>query len=699
MRYYTGCLMNMDSMIQTIYGKPYKHRKKYWYNISNSFDIETTSFYENDISKKAIMYVWQWAVGTEFVIYGRTWDEFLEWVTYLHRVLELGDEKRIVCYVHNLAFETQFIRNYFNISEMLALKPYKPIKYMTSAGIEFRCSYILSGRSLDSLSKDYKLKYFKKADYDYKLMRNSQTELTESEIDYIISDVLAVNEYIGIKIKEYNKISLIPNTSTSEVRKYTQRECLPYTHMGGNDNHGAYRYYKMIHALNLEPDEFKLAHECYAGGLTHSNAKHTNKTLYNVGSMDFTSSYPYVACCSAEFPVSKGKYVMDISKDEFYHYIDYYACIFTITFYNLRSKTKNENYISLNKCRHITSDRIVNNGRIVSAKCLEISITHIDFKCVEKFYEWDNMSVAEFWYYKKGFLPKKLVTTILNLYAEKTKLKGLKSDDGSVELQYLRLKGYVNSIYGMMVMNPLKDKVNIIDGEWIEEPVNVEDGIAKYNNDRNRFLFYLWGVYISSIAKSNLVMYGILPLGDDYVYCDTDSVKFLNPDKHRIKFAKYNAMVMQKIQRISKQRRIDINLFMPMSSKGEMQVIGFWSDEGVYDKFKTCGAKRYIVEKDGKLEITVAGLNKKAGAEYLEKNFTNPFDAFTDSLYIPAGCTGKQTHTYCDYEIEGEMEDYQGHIAKYKELSFIHLDDADYDFSIEQNYIDYLIGVQNEIIK
>lgn len=249
-----------------------------------------------------------------------------------------------------------------------------------------------------------------------------------------------------------------------------------------------------------------------------------------------------------------------------------------------------------------------------------------------------------------------------------------------------------------MVMNPLKDKVNMLDGEWVEEPVNVDEGIAKYNNDRNRFLFYLWGVYISSIAKSNLVQYGILPLGDDYVYCDTDSVKFLNPDKHRLKFAKYNAMVMQNIQRIAKQRRIDVNLFMPMSSKGEMQVIGFWSDEGIYDKFKTCGAKRYIVEKNGKLEITVAGLSKKAGADYLLNHFENPFDAFTDSLYIPKGFTGKQTHTYCDYEIEGDITDYQGNTAHYHEMSFIHLDDADYDFSIEQSYIDYLIGVQNEII-
>ena len=94
--------------------KLYKHKKIQWYNISNAFDIETTSFYDGDI-KKAIMYVWQWAVGTDFVIYGRTWEEFNEFIAILSGALGLNDSKRIICYVHNLGYETQFIKHYFKI--------------------------------------------------------------------------------------------------------------------------------------------------------------------------------------------------------------------------------------------------------------------------------------------------------------------------------------------------------------------------------------------------------------------------------------------------------------------------------------------------------------------------------------------------------------------------------------------------------
>ena len=69
-------------------------KKKIYYNIPVSFDIETSSFYEdkngviytNDdykklknkviAEKKAIMYIWQFAIYDNVII-GRTWNEFI----------------------------------------------------------------------------------------------------------------------------------------------------------------------------------------------------------------------------------------------------------------------------------------------------------------------------------------------------------------------------------------------------------------------------------------------------------------------------------------------------------------------------------------------------------------------------------------------------------------------------------------------
>lgn len=693
---------NLDSVISQLFGnvKQYKHRKITWYNISTSFDIETTSFYEGD-KKRAIMYVWQFAFATDVVIIGRTWEEFQEFVAILSKTLQLSDKHRLVCYCHNLSYEMQFIRHYFTIFDILATKKYKPIKFCTSAGIEFRCSYLLTQQSLDALSRNYNLKYYKKPNYNYNLFRNSATPLTAEEIDYITSDVLAVNEYIAIELQEYGKISKIPNTATGKVRIATRINTIGLTHSGGTDNGGAFKYTDMIHELTLEPDEFIMAHNVYAGGLTHANAEHVNTTLYNVGSQDFTSSYPAVMVLECGFPMSKGVRLRDVDCDTFYHLLDYYALMFSITFFNIRPKVKHENIISLNKCLHITSKRVVNNGRIHSADALTICLTDYDFKAIQKFYEWDSFIINDLWYYKKGYLPKKLVMSVLKYYELKTTLKGVKSDDGLAELNYLRYKGYVNSLYGMCCLNPCKPSVEYND-EWDEKQEPIETLIEKYNNDKNRFLSYLWGVFISSIARYNLTVYGILPFAvksgqSDYVYADTDSVKYLHPEKHKRQFTEYNKMIIDKIHRVAMKRNIPVEKFMPKTPKGEKAIIGVWSDEGTYEKFRTCGAKRYMTENNGEIHITVSGLNKRIACEYIKKQFDEPFEHFNEELYIPKGFTGKQTHTYCDYEIEGDTVDYLGNKAHYHELSFIHLEDADYDFNINAEYLRFIRGIKNEI--
>ena len=88
-------LKNISDFFNTIDKKNIITSKgKIYYNIAMSFDIETSSFYEdkngiiytNDeykklknqvkAEKKAIMYIWQFAIE-ENVIIGRTWNDFL----------------------------------------------------------------------------------------------------------------------------------------------------------------------------------------------------------------------------------------------------------------------------------------------------------------------------------------------------------------------------------------------------------------------------------------------------------------------------------------------------------------------------------------------------------------------------------------------------------------------------------------------
>ena len=138
--------------------------------------------------------------------------------------------------------------------------------------------------------------------------------------------------------------------------------------------------------------------------------------------------------------------------------------------------------------------------------------------------------------------------------------------------------------------------------------------------------------------------------------------------------------------------------FEPETIKGEKKLIGVWDYEGTYDKFKTLGAKRYLVQKGDKIEFTVAGVNKKAIKEYMLETYglDGVFDAFTRSLDIPAGRTGKLTHTYIDREWQGEVVDYLGEKFPYFEKSSIHLEPAPFKISMLDAFWDYMCGIKQK---
>ena len=102
-----------------------------------------------------------------------------------------------------------------------------------------------------------------------------------------------------------------------------------------------------------------------------------------------------------------------------------------------------------------------------------------------------------------------------------------------------------------------------------------------------------------------------------------------------------------------------------------------------------------MYEKNGEINLTVSGLNKKIALPYLiEKYGDKVFEAFTDDLYIPSAYTGKMTHTYIDEERRGIVLDYLGNEGEYHEKSAVHLEKADYTLSLSAAYADYLKGVQ-----
>lgn len=431
------------------------------------------------------------------------------------------------------------------------------------------------------------------------------------------------------------------------------------------------------------------------GGFTHASMLYSGKLLHNVASIDFTSSYPSVMLAE-KFPMSKPIHV-DLKVEDFWQLLksDDYSMMFDVKFYGLHSKLSFETYLSESKCQ-IKENAVINNGRVFSADVIQTTMTSIDFKIMQQCYTWERVEVANVYKFYMQYLPKAILMAILELYGNKTTLKGVEGK----EVEYLLSKGMLNSVYGMCVTDIVRNTIAYNDGWNVEKftPETMKEQIEKYNDSKNRFLYYAWGVWVTAYARKNLWT-GILNVGIDYIYSDTDSIKLLNYDKHKPFINWYNKDIENKLKKMCEFRKIDFDLMKPKTIKGVEKLIGVWDFEGIYDTFKTLGAKRYLVSEGGKLHLTVAGLSKQNGVDYMLKicdnNIDKVFDIFNDDLYIPENETGKNTHTYIDEPISAMITDYQGNETEITSLSGVHLSPCEFTLSISKQYSKFLQELKN----
>lgn len=674
-----------------------KSNKKIEYlNVACAFDIESTSFYDEYGEKAACMYAFVLGMNGKIIV-GRTWDEALEYFKAISDKYCSDKNHRIIFYVHNLSFEFQWFRKRFEWDKVFALSEREVIYGLTTLGIEFRCSYILSGYSLAKLGEQCTYYPVQKmvGDLDYKLLRHSKTTLSDKEWKYIYNDGLVVMSYIQQQIEiEGNNISNIPLTKTGYVRRYCRNECL---YEGSHKNSAKYlKYRKIIKSLTITSlNEYKQLKRAFIGGHSHGNPLIIGQTLSDVTSMDFTSSYPY-CMLSEKYPMSKAEKITIKSKEEFYKNIDLYCCIFDITFYDIESSTPFEHFIPASKC-YEKCEALCDNGKIVSAKKISMSLTEVDFKTISKFYTWSSIGIKNFRRYMKGYLPKNFIMAILKLYKDKTELKGV--TDKFIE--YMQSKASLNAGYGMMVTDICRDEITYENDNWDTVLPDYEKMLEKYNKSKNRFLFYVWGLYVTAYAKANLAS-GILELQYDYLYADTDSVKFLNYEKHKKYFDEYNANCKTKLLNMLKMYHLNPALIEPKTIKGKTKLLGVWDFDGHYKRFRCLGSKRYMVQyDDGSYSFTVAGCSKKLAIPYLlniakEKN-VDVMDLFDDNMYIPAEYTSKNIHAYIDYKQDGILKDYLGNECEYHELSSVHLEACEFTLSLSSNFADYILGLRGKL--
>lgn len=603
-----------------ILAPPRKNRagnKRRYQDIICAFDIETTKI-DRDHS---VMYIWQFQLGMIGTVIGRSWKEYEQLLRRLRKALP--ENTWLVIYVHNLAFEFQFLRGIyrFHEDEVFAVDTRKVLRADMMDCFEYRCSYLHSNMSLDEYLSKMGVEHLKQHGFDYDNPRYPWTPLSDDELLYCVNDVRGLVEAIHIEmLHDGDTLYTIPATSTGYVRRDVKQVMRSYP-------------YHYVHEMLPDYPLYSRLREAFRGGNTHANRYYAGQVLPGIGSADESSAYP-TCQCNDRFPVGPFVHLgpCDLSKVRDLMIRRRKAILLTVTLRGVRLRDSQWGcpYIPIDKCRKLIS-AAADNGRVLEAEQLEITLTDIDWRIILQEYDFDAVRVDDLYYAKYGKLPPRLIELIQTYYKLKTMLKG----DELHRILYDKSKAKLNAIYGMSAQNPARLMARF-DGRdfYLDRSETIEEILIKSN--RNAFFPYQWGVWTTANARMRLER-GIrlvsagnkFPMDDprftDFVYCDTDSVKYIGS----VDWSQINAELME--------QSLESNSYAD-DSKGRRHYMGiFEPDEGYPAQFATRGSKKYVVRHpDGRLEATIAGVDKKKGGPELEANggfeaFLRPVFRFTDA--------------------------------------------------------------------
>ena len=612
----------------------------------------------------------------------------------------------VVVYVHNLSFEWQFLKSVLPVSEVFALKNRRIAKAFAYDGaLEFRCSYLLSNMSLEKFTENYNDEQYRKDKelIDYEIVRYPWTPLSNEILYYSLMDVITLYQAIlSIMNREGDTLRTIPMTNTGYVRRACRNACIgeyqntrkKAVRIEMNKKYGEYK--KLFQKCELTLEQYNMCVRAFRGGNTHASRFYVDRELENVGSFDFGSSYPAVVICSNQFPMGKlEECTQDVQTiDKLQAFSERFFTLIEVVFESLElrdpyscpvpyipvakvERVLSSEYDFLSNVSRETLDTINDNGRIIKTnQPVRYTFLGCELSIILSQYT-GIMHVTKCYYTTKGYLPLELRSMCYEWYEKKTSLKHV----AGMEYEYMKSKNRVNSVYGMMVEQIIKEIIEYDSSDMLLHSRKPTEDEAReqlknyYTPMQRKFLAYQWGITVTAMARVRLQeMIDIC--GNDFVYCDTDSCKMLHPELYAESFKAYNENWIKYADKCGCN-------YYAFTKEGEKQILGVADFEGIYDKFKTLGAKKYAVEQDGKLEITIAGVPKKAGAQLMHSldNFRigYKFEVHNnDSLEIRQNW--KKTLTYNDtfneiFTINGNTLHIQSNVAILRTTYELHITD------------------------
>ena len=558
-------------------------------------------------------------------LYGRKPSSMVKCLLKIHNTMR---GIKTVVYFHNFAYDHVFLRKFaFDLyglpSYQLNTKPYYPIMIEYNNGLIFKDSLILAQRSLERWADDLNVEHKKAVGlWNYETLRDQDTPLSQSELEYIEHDTLAGVECLNKTLIALNKnISNLPLTATGIPREQVRR-------LGGHKAHEIF--------LKIAPDydQYLKLIEIYHGGFTHGN-RHFVNTLIDwdtITARDFASSYPFVML-SERYPCENFTPCKNKTVDEILAMKDTHAFMFKFVAINIRLKSDRYPMPALQHSKTLkTINPIIDNGRILASNYVSIYLNEQDLSVIASMYDWDRAICTECEKALKDYLPRWFTDYVYDCYRDKCALKG-----GDPVL-YSISKSRVNSLYGLTVQKSLQDdiiEVYDVGNYEIKPKENPRESYDRYVNKRSSILPYFYGVWVTSYAFVNI--HRLIECCDLPLYVDTDSCYGLRWNEDKVKA--YNDSCKQKLL---------ANGYGAVEINGREFWLGVAEIDGVYSEFKFMGAKRYACrdKETGKLKITVAGVPKSLGALCLE----NDINKFSPGFIFSGLKTNKRSHIYINKE-------------------------------------------------
>ena len=411
-------------------------------------------------------------------------------------------------------------------------------------------------------------------------------------------------------------------------------------------------YRKLMRACWLDAPRLRLLELNTRGGLDIVNTDALGLPIDSVLGADLTSSYPD-DMITAEFPLGAGQYYEQYSERQ-YQDRRGYAVLLSVKFTNVRLKWNSFPYIKLLaaygrvpknfKLYDVGSD---DNSLISTADTCYCVIWDKELELIQDLYDYDSIEFMEAIEYPLGMLPIAFRNYVLDLYQQKSELKGVKGQ----ELQYAASKIRINALAGDMQTRPIRpeslalklNKPELAKNEMLDkftddeinQELNETYNIHKTSKDKwpevfNRHNSYVTGKYLTMLSRVKLMRLVMKLPHNAVIQTATDAV-----------YVKDSGIVRECLKRYNDNHKIILgevstHFENPERLHANGKYLGFFEIER-YAVIKVLGVKRYLTQDyEGELTLKHSGLLINPSLDRLyELSATkrrNVFDIYTDDF-------------------------------------------------------------------